>query len=190
MQDPRERPPTSRSWPTRSIAGSPIPTSDFAGLLNLWRYVKEQQKELSSSAFRRMCSAEFLNYLRIREWQDLDSQLRQVAKQLDLTAQQAAGRRGGDPPGAARRAALAHRARRTRRSATTSGARGTRFAIFPGSALFKKQPPFVMAAELVETSRLWGRVNARIEPEWAEEVGAHLVKRSYSEPHWEKRAAR
>ena len=67
------------------------------------------------------------------------------------------------------------------------GARGTRFAIFPGSALFKKQPPFVMAAELVETGRLWGRVNASIEPEWAEEVGRHLVKRTYSEPHWEKK---
>ncbi len=148
--------------------------------------MKEQQRELSSSAFRRMCKAEFLNYLRIREWQDLDSQLRQVAKQLDLALNKT--------PAASEQihrallsGLLSHLGMRDEEKRDYLGARGTRFAIFPGSALFKKQPAFVMSAELVETSRLWGRMNARIEPEWAETAAAHLVKRSYSEPHWSRR---
>ncbi len=186
MQDPRERPSDQQELADQKHRRFADPTSDFAGLLNLWRYVKEQQRELSSSAFRRMCRTEFLNYLRIREWQDLDSQLRQVAKQLGLTL--------NTSPAAAEEihqallaGLLSHLGMRDEDKRDYQGARGTRFSIFPGSALFKKQPPFVMSAELVETSRLWGRMNARIEPEWAESMAGHLVKRSYSEPHWEKK---
>jgi ATP-dependent helicase HrpA len=186
MQDPRERPSDQQELADQKHRRFADAASDFAGLLNLWRYVKEQQKELSSSAFRRMCRAEFLNYLRIREWQDLDSQLRQVAKQLDLPLNKQPA--AADAIHQALLAGmLSHIGSKDEEKRDYQGARGTRFAIFPGSALFKKQPPFVMAAELVETSRLWGRMNARIEPEWAEEAGAHLVKRSYSEPHWSKR---
>ncbi len=186
MQDPRERPSDQQELADQKHRRFADPASDFAGLLNLWRYVKDQQKALSSSAFRRMCRSEFLNYLRIREWQDLDSQLRQVAKQLELPLNK--------QPAAAEAihqallaGLLSHIGSKDEEKRDYQGARGTRFSIFPGSALFKKQPPFVMAAELVETSRLWGRMNARIEPEWAEAAGAHLVKRSYSEPHWSKR---
>ncbi len=186
MQDPRERPSDQQELADQKHRRFVDPVSDFAGLLNLWRYVKEQQKELSSSAFRRMCKADYLNYLRIREWQDLDSQLRQVAKQLDLPL--------NTTPAAADEihqallsGLLSHIGMRDEDKRDYQGARGTRFSIFPGSALFKKQPPFVMSAELVETSRLWGRMNARIEPEWAETMAAHLVKRTYSEPHWEKK---
>jgi ATP-dependent helicase HrpA len=186
MQDPRERPSDQQELADQKHRRFADPDSDFAALLNLWRHVKEQQKELSSSAFRRMCRSEFLNYLRIREWQDLDSQLRQVAKQLDLTLNK--------QPAAAEAihqallaGLLSHIGSRDEDRRDYLGARGTRFAIFPGSGLFKKQPPFVMSAELVETSRLWGRMNARIDPEWVESIGSHLVKRSYSEPHWSKR---
>jgi ATP-dependent helicase HrpA len=186
IQDPRERPVDSRELADARHRRFTDPSSDFAGILNLWRYVKEQQKELSSSAFRRLCRRDFLNYLRIREWQDLNTQLREVCTQLDL-------RMNKSPASAeaVHRSLLAgllsHIGMKDVEKRDYLGARGTRFAIFPGSALAKKQPPFVMAAELVETSRLWGRVNAGIEPEWAEPIAAHLVKRSYSEPHWEKK---
>jgi ATP-dependent helicase HrpA len=137
-----------------------------------------------------MCRAEYLNYLRIREWQELEAQLRQVAKQLKLTV----GPRADEPDGDAIHQALlsgllSHIGLRDPDRRDYLGARNARFAIFPGSGLFKKQPQLVMAAELVETSRLWARVNAAIKPEWAERLGEHLVKRSYSEPHWSKKRA-
>ncbi len=185
IQDPRERPSDLQEQADQAHRRFADPTSDFASLLRLWRYVKEQQKALTSSAFRRMCRKEFLNYLRVREWQDLDAQLRQIAKQLKLPL----GKSAADAD-AIHRALLAgllsHLGMRDPEKRDYLGARGTRFGIFPGSGLFKKQPEFVMSAELVETGRLWGRVNAAIEPEWAEKAGAHLIKRSYSEPHWEK----
>ncbi len=186
MQDPRERPSDEQELADQLHRRFADPTSDFAGILNLWRYLKEQQAELSSSAFRRMCRREYLNYLRVREWQDLDSQLRQVAKRLGLSV--------GSSPAPAEdihkallAGLLSHIGLRDKDRRDYLGARGTRFAIFPGSALHKRPPEFVMAAELVETSRLWGRVNARLDPAWAEELGAHLLKHTYSEPHWEKK---
>ncbi len=185
IQDPRERPADQQEQADQAHRRFADRTSDFASLLNLWRYIKEQQKELSSSGFRRMCRREYLNYLRVREWQDLDAQLRQVAKQLGvpMTTTPAAAE-------AVHRSLLAgllsHIGIRDEERRDYLGARGTRFSIFPGSGLFTSQPAFVMAAELVETGRLWGRMNARIEPEWAEDVARHIVKRSYSEPHWEK----
>jgi ATP-dependent helicase HrpA len=186
IQDPRERPADQQELADAKHRRFADPTSDFAGILNLWRFIKEQQKELSSSGFRRLCKSDYLNYLRIREWQDLDAQLRQVAKQLHLELHKT--------PGAAdaiHRSLLAgllsHIGMKDVEKRDYLGARGTGFAIFPGSALFKKQPAFIMAAELVETGRLWARVNASVEPEWAEALAQHLVKRTYSEPHWEKR---
>ena len=186
IQDPRERPSDQQEQADQAHRRFADPASDFASLLNLWGYLKEQQREQSSSGFRRMCKREFLNYLRVREWQDLDAQLRQVARELGLRLDR--------PPAAAEaihRALLAgllsHIGMFDEEKRDYLGARGARFAIFPGSGLAKKTPAFVMAAELVETGRLWARVNARIEPEWAEELAAHLVKRSYSEPHWEKK---
>ena len=185
IQDPRERPSEMQQHADQSHRRFSDPGSDFASVLNLWRYIKEQQQALSSSGFRRMCKKEFLNYLRVREWQDLDAQLRRVAKELGLAMSKAPAEAD-----AIHRSLLAgllsHVGMRDAEKRDYLGARGTRFAIFPGSGLFKRQPDFVMSAELVETARLWGRVNARIEPEWAEEIGAHLVKRSYSEPHWAK----
>ncbi|MEJ7630174.1 MAG: ATP-dependent RNA helicase HrpA [Nocardioidaceae bacterium] len=185
MQDPRERPSDQQEQADRMHRTFADPDSDFAGILNLWRHLKEQQQELSSSAFRRMCKRSFLNYLRVREWQDLDAQLRQVARQLGLSLNSTAA--ASEPIHKALLAGLlSHIGLRDGERRDYLGARGTRFAIFPGSALFKKPPEFVMAAELVETARLWGRVNARLDPAWVEEVGAHLLRRTYSEPHWEK----
>ena len=190
IQDPRERPAELRAQADQMHARFRDETSDFMTLTNLWRYVREQQRALSSSAFRRMCKGEYLNYLRIREWQELEAQLRQVAKQLKLDVGPAADVPDADAIHQSLLAGLlSHIGLRDPDRRDYLGARNTRFAVFPGSGLFRKQPQFVMAAELVETSRLWGRVNAAIKPEWAERLGAHLVKRTYSEPHWSKKRA-
>jgi ATP-dependent RNA helicase HrpA len=190
LQDPRERPADQQAQADQKHARFKDETSDFLTWLNLWHYVRGQQKELSSSAFRRMCRAEYLNYLRIREWQELEAQLRQVAKQLKLEVGRPADQPDADGIHQSLLAGLlSHVGLRDPDKRDYLGARNARFSIFPGSGLFRKQPQFVMSAELVETSRLYARVNAAIKPEWAEELGAHLVKRTYSEPHWSKRRA-
>ncbi|PZR52992.1 ATP-dependent helicase [Xylanimonas oleitrophica] len=249
VQDPRERPAEVRERADQLHARFVDPTSDFLSYLNLWEYVREQQHELSSSAFRRLCKAEHLNFLRVREWQDVVAQLRQMSGELGidmsykaraprtLVSEAAQGSAGagpdtgtgtstaGDQPvrgelrrewdgetvhrallagllsqigmqdtGEIKASSVAHlkgeaRARALRQAAKRArneylGARGARFAIFPGSPLSKKPPAWIMAGELVETSRLWARDVARIQPEWAEELAGDLARRTYSDPHW------
>ncbi|MCC9309319.1 ATP-dependent RNA helicase HrpA [Kitasatospora sp. RB6PN24] len=191
IQDPRERPSEKRQAADDRHRRFTSETSDFLSYLAMWRYVREQQKELSSSAFRRMCKAEFLNYLRIREWQDICVQLRTVAKQLGVTIEEAHDEAEPDADRIHQSllaGLLSHVGLFDVEKREYGGARGARFALFPGSGLFKKPPRWVMSAELVETSRLWARINAKIEPEWIEPLAAHLIKRTYSEPHWEKKA--
>ncbi|HEX4813448.1 MAG TPA: ATP-dependent RNA helicase HrpA, partial [Nonomuraea sp.] len=192
IQDPRERPADKQQQADEKHRRFADPESDFMTYVNLWNYLRDKQKELSSSAFRRLCKAEFLNYLRVREWQDIYSQIRQTL-----------GAQPGSGPADARQVhvsllagLLSHigvkdvmeqrRDGGRRPIQEYIGARNARFAIFPGSALAKKQPQWIMSAELVETSRLWARVNAKIEPDWVEPLAGHLIKRTYSEPHWEK----
>ncbi|KGN36313.1 ATP-dependent RNA helicase HrpA [Knoellia subterranea] len=191
IQDPRERPVDKEAQAQQQHARFKSETSDFAGFHALWRYLKEQQKALSGSAFRRMCKAEFLHYLRIREWQDLHQQLRTACKQARIDPDRSTSAKDTEPDWdvvhkALLAGLLSHVGVRDEQRREYAGARGSRFGINPGSGLFKKQPDVVMAAELVETTRLWARVNAAIDPEWAEEVGAHVVKRTYSEPRWSK----
>ncbi|MEW2157106.1 ATP-dependent RNA helicase HrpA [Streptomyces sp. NPDC007189] len=192
IQDPRERPADKQTQADQQHARFKDETSDFLAYLNLWRYIREQQKERGSSSFRRMCKQEYLNFLRIREWQDIYTQLRTVAKQMGMHLEEPSA--GTDAPAdrihvSLLAGLLSHIGMKDVRDGNKNeylGARNAKFAIFPGSALFKKQPKFVMSAELVETSRLWARVNAKIEPEWVEPLAGHLLKRTYSEPHWEK----
>ncbi len=188
IQDPRERPTDAQQAANQMHARFVDPSSDFLTWLNLWEHVRDSQRELGSSAFRRLCRREFLNHLRIREWQDLHSQLRRVVRHLDLAHDNAPA-----PPAQVHQALLAgllsHVGLRDADKRDYVGARGARFAVVRDSARAKKAPQFVMAAELVETNRLWGRMVAKIEPEWAERLGAHLVARVYSEPHWEKKRA-
>ncbi|MGW6235385.1 ATP-dependent RNA helicase HrpA [Streptomyces sp. NPDC055037] len=188
IQDPRERPADKQAQADQQHARFKDETSDFLAFINLWRYIREQQKTLSSSAFRRMCKAEYLNFLRIREWQDIYSQLRTVAKQMGihLNEEDAADQ---SVHVSLLAGLLSHIGMKDVKDGAKNeylGARSAKFAVFPGSALFKKPPRFLMSAELVETSRLWARVNAKIEPEWIEPLAGHLLKRTYSEPHWEK----
>lgn len=191
IQDPRERPAEKQTQADQQHARFKDETSDFLAFLNMWRYVREQQKERGSSSFRRMCKAEYLNFLRIREWQDIYTQLRTVAKQMGINLNE------DDAPEqqvhiSLLAGLLSHIGMKDVKEGAKNeylGARSAKFAVFPGSALFKKPPRFIMSAELVETSRLWARVNAKIEPEWVEPLAQHLLKRTYSEPHWEKDAA-
>ena len=184
IQDPRERPADLQAQADQQHARFADETSDFLTFLNLWRYVGERQRELSGSAFRRRCKAEFLNYLRVREWQDLAAQLRRAAKGAGVTlnAEPAEPR---EIHMALLAGLLSHVGLRDPRGREYQGARGARFAIFPGSALGRRLPDWIMAAELMETSRLWGLNVARIDPEWVEPLAGHLVKRSYSEPRWQ-----
>ncbi|MBP1135709.1 ATP-dependent helicase HrpA [Arthrobacter sp. PvP023] len=191
IQDPRERPTDKQQLAAEKHARFRDENSDFTGFLNLWNYLQEKQQELSSTQFRRLCRTEFINYLRVREWQDLFAQLRQLARPLGISLD---NKRLADPVGnhegihiSLLSGLLSHIGILDERKREYAGARGSRFAIFPGSALFKKSPTFVMAAELVETSRLWARVAAKFDPLWAEQVAPDLVKRSYSEPHWSKK---
>lgn len=188
IQDPRERPADKQTQADQQHARFKDETSDFLAYLNLWRYVREQQKERGSSSFRRMCKQEYLNFLRIREWQDIYTQLRTVAKQMGihLNEEDAADQSVHVSLLAGLLSHLGMKDVKDGNKNEYLGARNAKFAIFPGSSLFKKQPRFVMSAELVETSRLWARVNAKIEPEWVEPLAEHLLKRTYSEPHWEK----
>ncbi|MGF7237276.1 MAG: ATP-dependent RNA helicase HrpA, partial [Frankia sp.] len=183
IQDPRERPSDARGAADAKHARFIDPRSDFLAYLKLWQYLAEAQRELSSSAFRRLCRTEFLNYLRIREWQDVHGQLRQITRGLGMTPNATPA-----PEDRVHMALLAgllsHLGVKDPEKGDYQGARGGRFSVFPGSALFRKPPRWVMAAEMVETSRPWGRVVARVEPEWVESLAGHLVMRTYSEPHW------
>ncbi|WP_017599737.1 ATP-dependent RNA helicase HrpA [Nocardiopsis lucentensis] len=189
IQDPRERPTDKQQQAQAAHARFADKESDFLAFLNLWRYLRERQRELSGNQFRKLCREEFLNYLRVREWQDIHGQLKQVLRSMDVEVprlpEDAVDTRSVHMSLLA--GLLSHVGLKDPDKHEYLGGRGARFAIFPGSSLFKKQPRFVMAAELVETSKLWGRMVGKIEPEWAEELAGDIVKRHYSEPHWERK---
>ncbi len=185
IQDPRERPMDKQQASDEKHRRFADKDSDFMAFVNLWDYLKEQQKENSSSQFRRLCRNDFLNYLRVREWQDIYTQLRQVVKELGLPVNSVPSDYRSVHT-ALLSGLLSHIGQKDADKQEFTGARNARFSIFPGSGLFKKPPKWTMVAELVETSRLWGRIAARIEPEWIEPMAQHLVKHHYSEPHWSK----
>ncbi|AKH65332.1 ATP-dependent helicase HrpA [Photorhabdus thracensis] len=185
IQDPRERPLEKQQVSDEKHRRFADKDSDFIAFLKLWDFLKEQQKELSSSQFRKLCRQDYLNYLRVREWQDVYTQLRQVVKEVGLPVNsQDADYRSIHV--SLLSGLLSHIGQKDTDKQEYTGARNARFSIFPGSGLFKKPPKWAMVAELVETNRLWGRIAARIEPEWIEPLATHLVKHHYSEPHWQK----
>ncbi|EOV8410158.1 ATP-dependent RNA helicase HrpA [Providencia stuartii] len=185
IQDPRERPLDKQQAADEKHRRFHDKQSDFLAFLNLWDYLKEQQTALSNAQFRKMCRQDFLNYLRIREWQDLYTQLRQVVKEQGFPINSAAADYRCIHTSLLA-GLLSHIGQKDVEKPEFTGARNARFTIFPGSGLFKKPPKWAMVAELVETSKLWGRVAATIEPEWIEPLAEHLVKHHYSEPHWSK----
>ncbi len=205
IQDPRERPFDQRTQADQLHARFKHPDSDFLTYVNLWNHLREQRRERSSNQFRKMCRKELLNYNRIREWQDVYEQLRRSAKQLGYSPNTTeaepdlihlsllsgllshVGMKDTPDQRRDRRDRSDGRDRRGKRPMVEYvGARQARFAIAAGSVLSKHPPKWVMAGELVETNRLWARTVTRIDPAWVERLGAHLAKRSYGEPWWDR----
>ncbi|HXH03389.1 MAG TPA: ATP-dependent RNA helicase HrpA [Candidatus Competibacteraceae bacterium] len=203
IQDPRERPLEHQQQADQKHRRFNDPRSDFLGWLRLWDWFHEQARHLSRNKLRELCKSAFLSYVRMREWHELCQQLTNLVAELGMKLNE----REPAPPldatdeelarGWPRNYAALHRALLTgllgqiglRQEDGYLGARSRRFHLFPGSGLYRKQPKWLVAAELVETSRVYARNAARIEPEWIEPLAGHLVKRSYAEPHWEKRPA-
>lgn len=200
IQDPRERPMEKQQAADEKHNRFRNKESDFISLLNLWRYINDQQQVLSNSQFRRLCKKEFLSYVRLREWQDIVSQLKQTFKEQKLPLTSLAIEPQADAKEDAKinkyhyeaihqalLSGLLSHLGQLDENREYKGARGSRFYIFPGSVLAKKSPKWLMAAELVETSRLFARMAAKIEQSWIEPLALHLTKHNYSEPHWEKK---
>ncbi len=216
VQDPRERPVERQQAADQAHAQWKDVDSDFAALINLWRGFEEQRQALGSNALRTWCRKNFLNYLRLREWRDAHRQLVLICRELKLFPQAGRSQLAGEPgktpkDSAVRQQAGSHKGEAPERSIDYAkvhkailcgllsqigqktedgdylGARQRRFWIHPGTAIAKKRPQWIMAAELVETTKLFARMVAKIEPDWLEPLAGHLVKKNHLEPHWEKR---
>ena len=184
IQDPRERPQEKEQQADQAHARFRDEESDFLGWMKLWDYIRTERRARTSNQFRRLCRDEYLSYRRVREWQDIHSQLRDISNELGLHR----NRKKADADTIHRSllaGLLSHVGKKNPDGYDYRGARGARFFVSPGSTLFKRAPEWVMAAELVETTRLWARSVVGIPPEWIEEAGAHLIKRSHSDPWWD-----
>jgi len=187
IQDPRERPTGAEEAAAQQHRRFLTGDSDFMAYLSLWRYLRTKQKELGSSAFRRLCKQEHLHHLRVREWQDLHTQLRQIARGIGLQVDPLRDEPDADAVHQALLSGLLSQVGLWDEEVKEyRGARESRFVLAGGSALGKKRPRWVMAAELVETNRLRARTVAAIRPEWLERLGGHLTTHSYGEPWWER----
>lgn len=189
IQDPRERPLEAQEAADEMHARFVDERSDFVSLLRLWAHLKKARRSLSGNQFRKLCRREFLAWQRVLEWFDLVQQLRDLAREERLRLK---GGHGDFEPlhKAILSGLLSHVGQRHPEDRSYLGARNRNFHIFPGSGLFGKTPAWIMAAEIVETSKPYARVNARIQPEWVEAQGAHLLKRTWFDPHWSKRRGR
>jgi ATP-dependent helicase HrpA len=184
-QDPRERPSDKQQAADEKHRVHKHDESDFLSYVNLWHSYEEQRQELSQNHLRKYCKKHFLNYMRMREWRDVHRQLHLVCKELKW-------KENSDPASyemvhrSLLSGLLSHLGNKTDEG-DYLGARNRKFHIFPGSGQFKAKPKWIMVSELVETSRLFARVCAKIDPLWVESLAKHLVKRKHFEPHWEKR---
>jgi ATP-dependent helicase HrpA len=186
IQDPRERPIDKKQAADECHRRYADKDSDFVSWVKLWDHVKDQKHELSASQFRKQCRDEYLAYLRVREWQDLYTQIKQAVHELKWRVSDNAA--SYEQLHKALLSGLLSQIGFKGENNEYLGARNRKFFVFPGSPLAKKGPKWIMAAELTETSRLFARCCAKIEPEWAESLAAHLVKKNYLEPHFEAKA--
>ncbi|WP_371987548.1 ATP-dependent RNA helicase HrpA [Shewanella sp. 10N.261.52.F9] len=187
IQDPRERPMDKKQAADQAHNRYSDKDSDFVSWLHLWDHIKQSQKELSSSQFRKQCKAEFLAYLRVREWQDLYTQLRQATHELKWKLNSPSDELDYEGLHRSLLTGLLSHIGFKDKDNEYLGARNRKFFVFPGSPLAKKGPKWIMAAEMTETSRLFARCCAKIQPEWVEPLAAHLVKKNYVEPHFESK---
>ncbi len=189
VQDPREKPADKMQQADAKHLVFRHPESDFLTLLNIWNTFEEQKKHLSNSKLRKYCADNFLSYIRIREWIDIHAQIMQVIKG-DLKMHPNTDDASYEKIHRALLTGLLSNIGFRHEQNEYLGARGLKFFIFPGSGLHKLKPKWIMAAEQVETSKVYARNVARIEPEWIEHCAGHLVKHNYYDPHWEKKSAR
>jgi len=189
IQDPRERPLDAIAAADEAHRRFAHDNSDFMAFLQLWQYLKQQRKEKSSSQFRKMCKREFLNWTRINEWFDLNRQLYEQAREEKLSFNK-------EPASfeqihqALLAGLLSHVGHKNPEDHGYTGPRSRAFHIFPGSSLFGTSPQWLMAAEIVETSKTYARVNAITKPEWIESAATHLLKHNYFDPHWSRKQGR
>lgn len=187
-QDPRERPRNKQESSDESHKRFNDPDSDFLALVKLWQYLEQQFEDLSRSAFRKLCAAEYLSFRRWREWHDTHRQLLLALKDLGL--KQNTTEASYEQIHQALLTGLLEYVGLREEKTSYRGCRNRSFLLFPGSGLRNKPPKWIMAAEITETTRLYGRTVARIAPEWIESTGKHLLKHQYSEPHWQQKSAR
>ncbi|MCW8904429.1 ATP-dependent RNA helicase HrpA [Sedimenticola sp.] len=187
VQDPRERPMDKQQAADEAHREFRHEESDFLGTLNLWRHLEEIQHHLSRRKFQAHCRSRFLSWNRVQEWRDIHHQLRGQLHEMGYRENEKAADYEAIHKSLLSGLLSNIGMRQSGNSREYLGARNSHFFVFPGSALFKKQPKWLVAAELVETSKLYARTVAGIQPEWAEAVAGHLVKQEYSEPHWEKK---
>ncbi len=185
VQDPRDRPLEKQQQADEAHAQFKHEESDFLSYLQLWDHMEEQRRHLSKHKFRKLCRDYFLSWTRMQEWRDIHTQLRMQMHDMGFKENEVEASYE-EIHRAVLSGLLSHIGFRSKER-DYLGARNSRFHIFPGSGLFKKQPKWVMAAELVETTKLYARTVASIQPEWVEAAAGHLLNRSYSEPHWEKK---
>ncbi|QCF26243.1 ATP-dependent RNA helicase HrpA [Hydrocarboniclastica marina] len=187
VQDPRERPADRQQASDQAHGEYADKVSDFVSLVNLWRLFEQQRQELSQNQLRKWCQKRFLNYMRMREWRDVHRQLVLVAKEQGMTPN--AEPAGYDGLHKALLTGLLGQVAIKEEKREYQGTRNRKLMIFPGSSVAKSAPKWIMAAEIVETSRVFARTVAKIDVEWIEPLAGHLVKRSYFEPHWEQKRA-
>jgi ATP-dependent helicase HrpA len=193
VQDPRDRPHDKQQAADEAHARFAHPASDFLALLNLWDFYHQLRTKLTRNQLRKACRQNFLSFNRMREWLDIHRQLKQLADEAKLTTQRSTTDARSDE----QRYAAIHQALLAGLLSNVAqrgdgyeytGAGGMTFHLWPGSGIFAGKPKWIMAAELVETTRTYARTVARIAPEWIEPLAGHLVKRTYHEPHWSRRA--
>ena len=190
VQDPRERPQDKKTQSDQCHAVDKDENSDFMVLLNLWQRYEEQRQELSQNQLRQYCRKQFLNFMRMREWRDIHRQILIACKQLGFKEVEHEERQYDSIHRALLAGLFTQVANKMDESKEMLGCRSRKLSIFPGSMLFKRPPQWVMAAELVETSKLYARIVAKIDPQWVEDYAAPFVKRQYFDPHFERNQGR
>ena len=187
IQDPRERPQERRQAADQKHAEFKHEDSDFLTLVNIWDRFEEERQACTNNQLRNFCKKHFLNYMRMREWRDVHHQLKLQCKDLKLT-QNTTPASYSTIHQAILSGMLSHVGQKSDEG-DYKGARNRRFLLFPGSGIFKKRPKWVVTAELVETSKLYARMNAKVEPEWLEPLAKHLINQTYMEPFWSTKRA-
>jgi len=185
-QDPRERPMDKKQAADEAHKPFLDDWSDFLFYINLWNAFHSQKGKLSANKLRKWCKQNFLSWMRIREWLDTHKQIKSMLGDIKTSQQPASY----EAIHKSLISGLLANIGLTDDSKEFTGARNKKFHVFPGSGLFKKPPKWIMSSEIVETTRVYARVNAKIDPIWIEKKAGHLLKYSHNDPHWEKRSSR